>query len=204
MKIYLIRHGDADYDPAKRIQGRVDGNLSAKGIKQAELLGRRLQMYNIRKIYCSSLTRVRQTAEIIGRHTGIDCEIRDELMEIFLGKWEGLDTEGRKALDPGFYGKWERHTEDLPYPGGECGEDVRKRSMKLIDHILDNNYSSTAVITSGGVIKILLSAFLDMRLERRFRIETGNCGISIVEYDYEGRQFKILAVNDTSHLENMS
>ena len=63
--IYLIRHGETDWNQDKRIQGQTDIPLNARGRRQAEALAGRLSTVSLEMIYTSDLTRARETAEII-------------------------------------------------------------------------------------------------------------------------------------------
>ena len=81
MKIYVIRHGQTDWNVAGKCQGRTDIELNETGIEQAKQAKEQLKNYNIDQIICSPLKRTRKTAEIINerseeRRVGKECRSR--------------------------------------------------------------------------------------------------------------------------------
>ncbi|HMM20830.1 MAG TPA: histidine phosphatase family protein [Selenomonadales bacterium] len=200
MDIFLVRHGETDLNKFNRRQGKTDIGLNATGAAQAERLGRRLARHSIGRIYASDLRRVRQTAAIVNTHLGVDIIIRKELREINMGTWEGLGWADIQEMDPGLFAAWEEHLADIPYPGGESGADVYERGSRVIREIINGSCQRVAVLTSGGVIKAVISGLLGLGQEKRFRFEADNCGLSHILYDEAKGRFTIKSVNDTSHL----
>ncbi len=90
MKLYLVRHGQTDWNLQDRIQGWADIPLNATGIKQAERLRDQIREKNItpETAYASPLKRVRRTAEIItdGRWRIV---LDERLKERDVGQFEG-------------------------------------------------------------------------------------------------------------------
>lgn len=201
MNIYLVRHGQTDYNKNGRFQGTTDVDLNELGKKQAELIAKRLQDKGIEAVYASNLKRVVQTAELISRYTNADIITREELREIDMGEWECLNLVQIKDKYSSYYKEWSKHTEDLPYPGGERGGDVERRALKVIEEIMGKGYEEPVIVTSGGTIRALLSSFMGLGQEKRFLIDTDNCGLSIVRYDIQNERYYIKCINDTSHLE---
>ena len=201
MELYLVRHGRTSYNNGRIYQGNLDIELDETGRRQAELTGARLAGHQIEAIYSSGLKRARETGVIINRHLEVELLERSGLREIDVGEWQGKSwAEVRKEYTR-FYREWERHQTDLPYPGGESGADVQKRAMEVVEEILRQPLKNVLIVTHGGVIRTLLSSFLGLGLENRFKIATDNCDISIVRYHSKERGFMIRTINNTSHLE---
>lgn len=201
MQLYLVRHGRTSYNNERIYQGNLDIELDETGRRQAELTGARLAGCKIEAIYCSGLKRASETGAIINRHLGVELLERSGLREINVGEWQGKSWDQVRKEYARFYREWERHQSDLPYPGGESGADVQKRAMEVVEEILRRPLKNVLIVTHGGVIRTLLSVFLGLGLENRFKIATDNCGISIVRYYPEGCRFLIQTINNTSHLE---
>lgn len=83
-----------------------------------------MKKYNIDIIYSSDLKRVVQTSEIINKYINSEIVIKEELREINMGEWDTLSIEERFIRDEEYAKEWSKHFEDLPYLGGESGEDV--------------------------------------------------------------------------------
>ena len=89
--IYLVRHGETDWNLFKRCNGITDTFLNQTGIEQAKKQAEKLRNVSFDACYCSSLTRARQFCEII--YSGaIDYD--DRLTEIDCGEFEGLEETG--------------------------------------------------------------------------------------------------------------
>src|SRR6266704_1902525 len=102
MTIFLVRHGETEWNRARRYQGWSDSPLTARGIAQAEAIGHRLRALpeaNAAAIVASPLGRARRTAEIIAECLGRIEKLRfdERLREISLGSWDGLDRRDIRA-----------------------------------------------------------------------------------------------------------
>ncbi len=64
-KLYIVRHGQTDWNVKKLLQGATDIELNGEGIKQAEELSKKLDLDKIDICFCSPLKRTRQTANIL-------------------------------------------------------------------------------------------------------------------------------------------
>jgi probable phosphoglycerate mutase len=96
MTIFLVRHGETEWNRARRYQGWSDSPLTEQGVAQAVAIGLRLAELPeaaAAEIVASPTGRARRTAEIITECTGRTAPIRfdDRLREISLGSWDGLD-----------------------------------------------------------------------------------------------------------------
>src|SRR6187397_119767 len=102
MTIFLVRHGETEWNRARRYQGWSDSPLTPLGVAQAEAIGRRLSAVPeaaAADIVASPIGRARRTAEIIAECLGHNPPLRldDRLREISLGSWDGRDRREIKA-----------------------------------------------------------------------------------------------------------
>jgi probable phosphoglycerate mutase len=108
MTIFLVRHGETEWNRARRYQGWGDSPLTAAGVAQAEAIGRRLRTLPeaaAAAIVTSPIGRARRTAEIIAQCLGYTAPLRfdERLREISIGSWDGLDRrEVRSRMGAGF------------------------------------------------------------------------------------------------------
>lgn len=208
MDIIFIRHGEKFeglgeyYNDVKKYP---DGPLTELGVKQAEALGQRLVNSKVDMIYCSDLKRTVQTAEIINKYVKSSIKIREELREIHMGKFHTQDEAVIKAENPDFWSIWSSHSHDIPYPEGESGHDVRMRVLKVINEIINQDYNRVLVVTHGGVIKVMVSHFLGLGMEKRFKIGAPpeHCGMTVVKYQREDNEFYVHTLNDAAHIEGL-
>lgn len=103
-EIYLIRHGETEWNVQGRFQGKLDLALTDTGVSQAEAIGRRLAGLDLScDVFVSSpLGRTRQTAAIIAGSANLPvAQCDDRLAEVSLGSWDGLTHSDIDAQWPG-------------------------------------------------------------------------------------------------------
>lgn len=103
-EIYLVRHGETEWNFAGRFQGKLDSPLTENGIRQAEGCGRRLLEIGIEAdaFVASPLGRTRQTASIIAScRQSPELKFDDRLVEVSVGSWDGLTHIDIDAQWPG-------------------------------------------------------------------------------------------------------
>ncbi len=202
-KIYLIRHGETEWNVSRKIQGHKDIPLTDTGIKQANLIADRLMSEDIDIIYSSDLKRAYDTAKIIGDKIGLEPNPRKEFREINFGIWEGLYND-KIGLE---YGEeiylWRKEPEKLKIEGGETLKEVQLRAMRELESIMNMNQDKNILIVSHGVtIKTMILGILDMNLFYFKNLTIDNVSLTIIEFREYNKVLKVL--NDTSHLkENM-
>jgi len=201
MNIYLIRHGEKQ-DDSKNYEML---ELTEKGFKQANLLGKRLKKYNIERIYSSDMVRAVQTSEEINKYLNVDIKVEHELREIDMGEYTAKGLKYIQENYTDFFKEFSNHSSDVPYPNGESGGDVWKRSKNVIGDIINSGLENVVVVAHGGMIRVLISGFLGLQQERRFFFGSPleNCSITHVKYDNKNRNFYIHYFNDYSHLEEL-
>ncbi len=202
IKIYLIRHGRQNSPLCN-----VDVPLDDAGFRQAALVADRLKLYNIEALYSSNLIRARQTAEVISRELNLDNYIEGALEEISFGELTGLSDVDIKSRYGDFLEERAKATSDIPYPGGESGQDVYNRVFPVIERIIedarDKNIQNIAIVTHGGVIRTMVAAVLGADLAKKLCVakELENCSITEIDYDEKYGKFIVERVNDYAHIE---
>jgi len=98
MSIYLVRHGETDWNKQKLMQGREDIPLNENGILQAGKCARAFEKIAVKRIISSPLGRAAETARIIGEYVGItDVELDEDLTERDFGIFSGKPYEMRAS-----------------------------------------------------------------------------------------------------------
>ena len=176
-KFILVRHGETEWNRARRIQGSAsDTPLSEIGKHQAEALALRLKNEPLRAIYSSPLQRARDTALAIARHHQLEVTALASLKEIDAGELEGvLSADLRQRFDE-FICRNDHEQEFIKLPGGESVGDVQKRAWETIKTIAGQHADGTvAVVTHYFVIMAIICKVLNLPLSQmiHLRLSTG-------------------------------
>ena len=134
--IYLIRHGETDWNIEGRYQGQADPPLNQRGIEQAGELWENLKDEGLNLVYSSPLLRAKQTAVILSKQLTIPLFEDPRLMEIHQGKWQTKLRAEIQATYPDVFRAWERNPWQVTPPEGENLFQVRDRVNASIDDIL--------------------------------------------------------------------
>ncbi len=200
--VYLIRHGETDWNLTGRWQGHADVPLNAVGLRQARLLGQRLAQEQVRfdAIYSSDLTRAYQTAWELGAAVRVAVQLVPNLREIDLGVWSGHTSAELQARFPEEFALVAAG-QDIPRGGGETIRAMRHRVVEAVEALVAQHRGETlGIVTHGGCIRALLShaVRLDGEEFRHFP-HIGNTSISVVRVGHAG--WETVLVNDMAHLE---
>ncbi|MDR7856182.1 histidine phosphatase family protein [Tissierella sp.] len=201
-KIYLIRHGQSEWNKLNKIQGQRDTLLTELGKNQALLLGDRLANENIDMIYTSDLTRAYDTAKAISNRINKPLFVSDSIREINFNLWEGLTNEEVQEKYKDEYSIWLREPHKLNIQGVETLNSLQERAMKYINKIIkENNNKSIAIVSHGAILKTIILGLLDIEISHYKNISLSNVSLSIIECRDFNNVLKLL--NDTSHLKEL-
>lgn len=199
-KIYLIRHGETEWNREQRTQGRSnDIELAEEGIVQAERLSERLRNEKIDLFFSSGLKRAHKTASIIADLHNSPVEILNEFGEINFGCFEGLRFSEIKEKYGEVLSVWREspHLAKIPY--GETIIELKERALnKLFEIIKDNEDKNILIVSHGITIKVLVAALMGIDLGNIHKIRQDNTGLNI--FEYKNGEFYLNLLNDTSHL----
>ncbi len=198
-KIYLIRHGQTEYNRVGIVQGSgVDSDLNDYGRAQAQAFFETYQRIQFDKIYTSALKRSIESVQgFIG--LGIPHEALKGLNEISWGKKEGQKiTPEEDVYYHDVLNQWREGNTGLRIEGGESPEDVVKRLSVDMNYILSNSDEKTILICMHGrAIRILLCYLLERPLYEMDSFEHSNLGLYRLEYQDE--KFSLTLSNDVAH-----
>jgi probable phosphoglycerate mutase len=189
MRVVLVRHGETAWSRAGRHTGRTDLPLLDEGIHQAEAVGVRLRAFSFAQVWCSPLTRARETCA----HAGL---AEHAIYDADLVEWDYGEYEGRRTLDireerPG----WDLLTDGAP--GGEVFDDVATRVERVIAKFSTDG--DVAVFAHGHLLRVLAARWLELGPLVARALLLSPCTISILGRD---RGTPVLALwNDAGHLE---
>ena len=203
-RIILVRHGETDWNKQGRFQGQIDIPLNKNGKAQAKAASEFLKNKIIQKAYSSSLSRPKETAQIIlNEHPGVEISLKDNLKEIGHGKWEGKLESEIMSEWPNLLKEWKISPEKVQMPEGENIKEVSLRSITGWDEICKElKHDETAlVVAHDAVNKTILCHLLGLMPSKIWMIKQGNGGITVIDLsEEEGQPDQITCLNITSHL----
>jgi len=179
-RIWLIRHGE----PAKvrgRCYGKLDVGLSATGRSQMERVAGRLKAERLAAIYTSPRRRAAESAGIIASLQTCGLEEDASLREIDFGDFEGLTYDEIATRYPALYRQWMETPTLVQFPHGENFAAMRLRVLRTFETILRSREGQTvAIVTHGGVIRILIAWALEMPEHCLFRLGQDYAAINLL------------------------
>jgi probable phosphoglycerate mutase len=175
--IFLVRHGETEWNRIRRYQGWLDSPLTPEGIAQAEAIGRllcRLPETAAAEIVASPIGRARHTAEIIAEclsdHRGRPRPVRfdERLREISLGSWDGLDKRDIRRRAPELFageeGRWEWY---FRTPDGETYDAFAARIAAFLADLGD---VPVIAVSHGVVTRVLRGLYAGMPRDAALRL----------------------------------
>ena len=155
-RLCLVRHGETEWNAARRIQGQIDIGLNATGHRQAEAAGRWLVAAAIGAIYSSDLQRAWLTAQAIGRALGLAPQANPALRERRYGVFEGLTYDEAKRNHPAGYAAFEGRNADYNFENGESLTVMFDRVTDALREIVGRHAGrNVVVVVHGGVLDIV-------------------------------------------------
>ena len=160
LKLYIVRHGETEWNVIKRFQGQLNTPLTEKGIKKLKETGKKLENVLFDEVYTSELGRTVASAEIIlnenngYKNNKLELKKLAELNEVYFGVWQGLTYEEvfLKYPEEGnnyFYNVKNYKAENVE---AEKLEDALERFLKGINKILDSHESGNILVVTHGTV----------------------------------------------------
>ncbi|OGK13319.1 hypothetical protein A2861_02780 [Candidatus Roizmanbacteria bacterium RIFCSPHIGHO2_01_FULL_38_15] len=191
--IYLVRHGETDWNVQNLLQGQTDIHLNKKGIKQSQEFAKKVKKVKFDAVFSSDLVRARRTAEIITLDRKLAIETRKVLRERFFGKYEGMPRREFYKL----FTNWEKlsEKEKFRFKLSEDIESEEEAAIRLITFLREVavGYAGMTIliVAHGGLMKALLIHLGYATAEKPVRMK--NNGFILLESD--GVDFFIKEVN---------
>lgn len=204
-KIYIVRHTQTIGNIEHRLTGRCDYEITNQGIDYIEILTNSLKNVKFDVAYSSTSKRTSKTIEKLTEINKIPIIELDDLCEMYFGIYDGMKWEDVNKINPQIKERQNQINIIDGIPEQEVTNDVALRMKKVITKIAKENLGKTVLICSHGVaIEAFLRTvskvpFTDLREEYSQK----NTSINIVEYESELEEFKIIKLNDRTHLNDI-
>jgi broad specificity phosphatase PhoE len=197
MNIYLVRHGETEWNKEEIFRGRKDVPLNERGLRQAEMTGRYFGGVAIDRICSSPLSRAVQTAEGIAGATMIPVTRDDAFTDIAFGTWEGLTLDEVGRRHPVELEVWRSQPHKFRMRGVESLAQVRRRVVAGLKAATEGA-GSVVVVTHRVICKVLVLHLLGMPNRSFWRIKCDPA--SITRFETVGEEPVLHFMNETCHL----
>jgi broad specificity phosphatase PhoE len=202
IRIFLIRHGETDWNRIRRFQGRSDLPLNQAGRDQARALALALKDESLMAMYSSPLSRAMETARLIKIfHTSTPLFEEEGLIEMDLGDFDGMEAQQWIDQYPNFQKAWLETPASVTMPGGENLQEVQARAIDTLERITRLYPSETTLlICSHNFVNLTILCYaLNISLTRFRDLRQGTAALNILYK--QGERWWVKVVNERSHLQ---
>ena len=195
MELYLIRHGQTDWNKEERLQGSIDIQLNENGRSMAVLASQRLKDVHFDRIFSSPLSRAYVTAEIICGERTLPIEVDQRLKEISFGEKEGCLYTDWKAPDSPYryFFSMDEADKYFPPPGGESIEHLNERTKEFVQTVIEPlaQTNQRIMIVAHGALLASVMCYLENRTKKHFWGDglRKNCQETIFTYDCASKKW---------------
>lgn len=179
--IYLVRHGETEWNAAGRFQGAKDSPLTARGLAQADAIGRLLARLTasepILRAHVSPLGRAGQTAEAIHRRRPLDRRVEPRLAEVTLGSWDGMTDFEIEAEHPGRLDGADAFDWYFRSPDGEAAAKVVARVADWLSTV----DGPVLAISHGLTGRIVRGVYAGLDIDAMLRLDVPQDGVFVLD-----------------------
>jgi len=160
--LYLVRHGQTEWNAEQRMQGWLDSSLTDLGVRHAHAHAELLAREAVERLVVSPLGRARETADIINARLNLPTRVDPRLKERSYGDWEGLTLDEIEKRWPGASAARRRDPFNYRPPGGESLPDLVMRVAPLLDEVRGDGAERIAIVSHGMTGRALLAHVLEL------------------------------------------
>lgn len=181
--LYLIRHGETEWNREGRMQGHEPVSLNALGREQVAATASALARARIGRVIASPIRRAVESAEVLCAGIGVEPSrivLHPGLAEFDMGRWVGrtfMELWGEGLIQS----YWEDPTHTI-FPGGESMAAIQARAVAAVNALVaEGEGGRVALVTHGGIVRLLLLSALGMPRSHYHRVCASNASVSHVE-----------------------
>lgn len=187
MKLWLIRHGQTDWNEKQLYTGQKDVPLGEQGRAQAAELAANLGGLRVDAVYCSDLRRAQETVQAIATQLGHSPTVDPRLREASFGQWEGLTFREVSQQFPEAAQAWVEDPVTAAPTGGESLVSLRQRVVSWLESVDGRRMEAVLAVSHGGPIRVLLCELLGVPLVKHYRFKVAPGWVAMIEkFDCEG------------------
>ena len=199
MQLYLVRHGETEYNRHDLFRGQLDIPLNETGKRQARAAGEHLRDVELAAFYSGPLQRAADTAALIAAPHGAATQELPLLNDIDYGAWSGKTVSEVRETYPDCYELWAHSPAEVRFPEGESLREAHARIQEGLEWLWSRHAGEAIVVVGHKVVnRLVLCVALGLPLSGIWRIEQSNGAISLIQRDERG--YMLMKMNDTCHL----
>lgn len=166
-ELVLVRHGETVWHAENRYAGSTDVALTDRGLAQAGSLAVWAGTAALTAVYCSPLTRARQTAAPSAEAARLDLVVEPRLRELHFGDGEGLTSREMRERFPEAYQRFLADPGENPLPGGEPPRDCVERFLSALDDLAARHPTGRVlVVAHNTAVRLVLCRVVGAPLGR--------------------------------------
>lgn len=199
-RVYLVRHGETDYNLNHLWQGQLDIPLNATGREQASKLGEYFhkQQFSVDACYSSDLSRCHETAQRTLHHYDLNIQPEPRLREMDVGIFQGKSRDQLRVEHPTEYEMWQADDTYTP-PDGESRFTLGERAYAAwVDIMNKSTEENILLVTHGGTLRMMLPKITGGMTHYVPRFS--NTSLTILEREWTSN-WVIVVAGQTAHLD---
>jgi broad specificity phosphatase PhoE len=202
-RLLLVRHGETEWNVARRFQGQLDSPLTERGRWQVGRLVERLRPLPLAAVYASDLERTLATARPLAESHGLPTRPARAFREGAFGEYEGFTFAELVDRHGDAVRRWAADPIDLAPPGGETLRQLQDRVAALVRELVERHAGETVLLVGhGGSVRAAVMEILRLDLVRFRSLRMDNASLTVIQSDNDFDA--LMLFNDISHLETMS
>ena len=201
-EIIFTRHGQTEWNVARKMQGQLVSPLTEMGLLQARMLGAYLKDKSISAVYSSPLLRAERTATIIRKEIGLEkLELSPALKEINLSDLEGKSFSKALEEEPERMQAFSSHPSAFkPGPGGETFEEVQKRALGFVLPLFEKHAGQKIIVVCHAVVlRLMMAYFENFTIDEYWKVQGFFFPCSITSVSLKNGNFVLLQRNSIEH-----
>ena len=200
MKLFLVRHGETEWNHLGRFQGQIDIGLNQRGLEQARDTARAALTWKPTALYSSPLCRTMQVAEEVSSLVGLPVIPEPRFKELALGELEGVTSEEMRTGWPQLYEVWRTDPGNATMPGGESLAQLQDRTWEGFLNLERAHAEEdvVVVVSHNFAIRTIFGKVLGIPLSHFHSAYLSLGSVCTIEINQRGR--RLLSYNSTCHL----
>jgi broad specificity phosphatase PhoE len=161
-EVYLVRHGETEWNLTGRRQGQLDSPLSERGMMEVQRTAKRIESLPVDGVFSSPLGRAISTAQTYAHALDQAITAVDDLKELDHGDMAGMTNEEIERAFPGELARRSRDKYEWRFPNGESYADADLRAASALRQVAESGSSRPLIVTHEMIARMLLRNLLTL------------------------------------------